>query len=442
MVRKRLTAMLLCGAMALSFAQPTFADKKSDLQNKVQENQNALDSTNETIKNEQDANNALLQDISELDSQLLDLLTNIDVIKSDISNTEDKLAQNEKDLAAAEDDRDTQYAGMSGRIKYIYENNNKLGWIGYVLEAKDLSDFLNRITYANTLYSYDRKQLKKYEESIAAIESIQTELNQTKDALTEEEYSLEEQQTSLNEALAQKQAQSDNYEAEIEELKTKAAELAGNIATQNAELKKIEQEELEAARKAAEEAAARAAAESKAASDAAASEAAAAASSAASSASSSTSNSGNTGTTASSNTSSNTNSSGNTSSSSQSTNTSGKNIGQQIADYACQWIGNPYVSGGCSLTNGADCAGFVYSVYLHFGVTLIRNPDIQGTQYGRQVSLSEIKPGDIVCYYGGHSAICIGNNTVVHASNPSVGITTTTPINYRSIRGIARLFDY
>lgn len=96
--------------------------------------------------------------------------------------------------------------------------------------------------------------------------------------------------------------------------------------------------------------------------------------------------------------------------------------GQQIADYAVQFEGNPYVYGGTSLTNGADCSGFVQSVYAHFGYSLPRVAADQAGA-GTKVSTSSLQPGDLLFYHGfGHVAIYIGGGQVIHASNAATGI--------------------
>ena len=103
--------------------------------------------------------------------------------------------------------------------------------------------------------------------------------------------------------------------------------------------------------------------------------------------------------------------------------------GQAVIDYACQFIGNPYVWGGTSLTNGADCSGFVQSVYANFGYSLPRTCTPQ-LNYGYSVSFDELQPGDLIGYaYGGeigHIAIYSGNGNIVHASDYSTGIIETS----------------
>lgn len=216
-----------------------------------------------------------------------------------------------------------------------------------------------------------------------------------------------------------------------EEEERRAAQAAAEAA------RKAQEEEARRAREAAEAAAARKAAQSK--------------GNQSGSSSSSQSSSGSKGNSSSSSQSSSGSSANSSSSASQSTgggNTSGGNKtevskpsvsnGQAVVNYASQFVGNPYVYGGSSLTNGADCSGFVMSVYAAFGISLPHSSSaLRNVGYG--VTMDQIQPGDIVCY-SGHVGIYAGNNTLLHASSPSTGIKYTSPITYREILAIRRIF--
>ncbi len=159
-----------------------------------------------------------------------------------------------------------------------------------------------------------------------------------------------------------------------------------------------------------------------------------AANSASSSGTSSQSTSSSTGTGSSSST--GTSSSSGTSSAPAVSSTSGS--GQSVVNYASQFLGNPYVYGGSSLTGGTDCSGFVMSVYAHFGVSLPHSSSALRS-VGYAVSYDSMQPGDILCY-SGHVAIYAGGNTVIHASNPADGIKYTSPANYRPVLAVRRIF--
>ena len=113
--------------------------------------------------------------------------------------------------------------------------------------------------------------------------------------------------------------------------------------------------------------------------------------------------------------------------------------GEDIVEYALQFVGNRYVYGGSSLTNGTDCSGFVMRVYEHFGYSLPRSSYYQRSA-GVKVSAEDIQPGDIVCY-SGHVAIYMGDGKIVHASNAKDGIKITNDYRYRKVLSIRRIIE-
>lgn len=117
--------------------------------------------------------------------------------------------------------------------------------------------------------------------------------------------------------------------------------------------------------------------------------------------------------------------------------------GKQVVDYACQFVGNPYVWGGTSLTKGADCSGFIQSVYKKFGYSLARtSKDLreEGTLVSTGWKESQALPGDIVCYEG-HVALYMGNGKIVHAANKKQGIIISENVEYRSVVCVRRVFE-
>lgn len=120
------------------------------------------------------------------------------------------------------------------------------------------------------------------------------------------------------------------------------------------------------------------------------------------------------------------------------TSSGGSAMGRSVADYALQFVGNPYVYGGTSLTNGADCSGFVMSVYANFGVSLPHSSSADRNVGSAVNGLENAQPGDLVCY-SGHVALYIGNGQIVHASTSRTGIIVSNA-NYRTPLSVRRIF--
>lgn len=113
-------------------------------------------------------------------------------------------------------------------------------------------------------------------------------------------------------------------------------------------------------------------------------------------------------------------------------------MGKAVAEYALQFVGNPYVYGGTSLTNGADCSGFVMSVYANFGVSLPHSSSADRTQGYAVDGLANAQPGDLICY-SGHVALYIGDNQIVHASTSKTGIIVSRA-DYKQVLAVRRIF--
>ncbi len=222
---------------------------------------------------------------------------------------------------------------------------------------------------------------------------------------------LEEEKESLEIMLAERQEVYDNYEVQLAQARQEAAVYRANIKKQNDEIKRLEteaaqkQSQIDAAKQAEEEA--RRAQER-------------ALQNQQSSSSSSSSGGSSSGS--------------NYASASSYSGTGSK--GQQIANYACQFIGNPYVPGGTSLTQGADCSGFVWRVYKDFGYSVPRT-SYSLRSAGSEVAYSNAQPGDVVCY-AGHVGIYIGNGQIVHASTQKTGIKITNA-TYKQILSVRRI---
>jgi len=116
----------------------------------------------------------------------------------------------------------------------------------------------------------------------------------------------------------------------------------------------------------------------------------------------------------------------------------GSEMGSAVAEYALQFVGNPYVYGGSSLTNGTDCSGFVMSVYANFGVSLPHSSSADRSQGSAVDGLANAQPGDLICY-SGHVALYIGNGQIVHASTKKTGIIVSNA-DYKQVLAVRRIF--
>ena len=468
-MKKRIVCLTLALLMTATQVVSVSASREDELREEQAITSQQLDATYSRMDELAYAKSQLENEISELDSNLVSVMVSIDTLKGDIDNKEVDIIRTKQDLAKAQKARDKQYENMKLRIQALYEQGGDTAWFQMMLNSDDLSELLTRAENTQQMYEQDRKNLDKYVNTINEVNNLKTQYESDKAELEEMKASYEEQSYNLQCQIDEKKAASADYENEIAYAQQQATEYANLLAEQTAEIQRLEAERIaaeEEARRQAEEEAARQAAE-----EAAAEEAAANAQEDEESDSEDVEydedgnavdntddsesegdeeydENGDDDTSSddveydeygnvidSDNTVSADDYENEQSSSSDSSSYSGS--GSSVVDYATQFVGNPYVWGGTSLTNGADCSGFVQSVYANFGISLPRTSYEQ--QYaGTEVSYADAQPGDLICY-GGHVAIYMGNGRIVHASNSVDGIKISDNAAYRTIVSVRRL---
>ena len=431
-------AILLSFLMMISVVDPVQATTISDLekekqelekqkeeaQNKQKEESDKLNSVSGRIDSIQGDADAVAEEIDEADAALVETLASVEIIEEELSDKEEEIKVTTAEYEKAKEKEEEQYEAMKLRIRLMYEKGDST-YLQLLLESQNFSEAVNKAEYITQLYDYDRRMLEEYEAAKEECENLKNRLEEEKAELEAQQHELQEEQKNLETLLSEKQKIYDNYEVQIAQARQEAAIYKANIKKQTEEIRNLEaaskkkDSEIEAAKKAEEEA-------RKAQEEALRRQAEEAAGQSGESGSSS-------GSSSSGGSSSGSGSSGYASASSYAGSGS---KGQQIASYACQFIGNPYVPGGTSLTDGADCSGFVWRVYKDFGYSVPR------TSYGcrsagTEVSYADAQPGDIVCY-AGHVGLYIGNGQLVHASTQKTGIKITNA-TYKEILTIRRI---
>lgn len=377
--------------------------KQKDAEKKKSQAEKDLKDKKNEINGLKDQQHTTADDIKNKSAKLDEILAAQKKLQKDITSKQAEIEQNQKDLAAAQEKQQEQYDAMKKRIQFMYENSAEDNIWTAIIESNGITDMLNRIEYVSDVYDSDRALMDSYQAAVEQVKEIGTKLDNDMNELTAMQDDYEKQQADVEAAIVALENQKEQYASQIAQAQQQADNYQNIITAQG----KIIQEQ-----------------------EAAAAAAAAAAARANSSSSSPSYDGGGAG-------------KGGSIASDYAAG-GGKNpgastgvSGSSVVSYAMQFVGNPYVWGGNSLTNGVDCSGFVHEVYAHFGISTPRYSQAFKS-VGQAVSFDNIQPGDVVVYPG-HVAIYAGGGVIVEAQSTKAGITANRSVQCHTILAIRRL---
>ena len=374
--------------------------KQKDAEKKKSQAEQDLKDKKNEINGLKDQQQTTADDIKNKSAKLDEILAAQKKLQTDITNKQAEIEQNQKDLAAAQEKQQEQYDAMKKRIQFMYENSAEDNIWTAIIESNGITDMLNRIEYVSDVYDSDRALMDSYQAAVEQVKEIGTKLDNDMNELTAMQDDYEKQQADVEAAIVALENQKEQYASQIAQAQQQAENYQNIITAQG----KIIQEQ-----------------------EAAAAAAAARANSSPSSSSYDGGGAGKGGSIA------GDYAAGGGKNPGASTGVSGSSV----VSYAMQFVGNPYVWGGNSLTNGVDCSGFVHEVYAHFGISTPRYSQAFKS-VGQAVSFDNIQPGDVVVYPG-HVAIYAGGGVIVEAQSTKAGITANRSVQCHTILAIRRL---
>ena len=357
-----------------------------------------------------------------LEEELVRLLALKDILESDMGELKTQIQRADRDYRQAEEKRQRQYDILKKRIQFLYEEGD-ITYLDILLKAKNIGDVVSQTEYFRQLYEYDQEIIQRYEKLKQEAAGKKELLEEKQSQLEVMEEENESQQKELEGFIAARKTESSSFALELEAAQARAAQAAGEVIRKTEEIRILrarqeedrirqEKERIRQEQESAGREPGSAGQESGGAGQA--SEAAGREPGGAGR------ESGGAG----------------TAGGRPVKSIGGTEFGRNVADYALQFVGNPYVYGGTSLTGGTDCSGYTQSVYRHFGVSIPRTSGEQAG-FGREIPYEEMEPGDLVCY-SGHVAMYIGGGRIVHASSRKEGIKVSNDPAYRTIVSIRR----
>ena len=364
-----------------------------------------------------------------LEEELVRLLALKDILESDMEELKTQIQRADRDYRQAEEKRQRQYDILKKRIQFLYEEGD-ITYLDILLKAKNIGDVVSQTEYFRQLYEYDQEIIQRYEKLKQEAAGKKELLEEKQSQLEVMEEENESQQKELEGFIAARQKESSGFALELEAAQARAAQAAGEVIRKTEEIRILRaRQEEERIRQEKErirqeqESAGREPGSAGQESGAAGREPGAAGREPGGAGQ----ESGSAGTAQ---------DSAGTAGGRSVKSIGGTEFGRNVADYALQFIGNPYVYGGTSLTGGTDCSGYTQSVYRHFGVSIPRTSGEQAG-FGREIPYEDMEPGDLVCY-SGHVAMYIGGGRIVHASSRKEGIKVSNDPAYRTIVSIRR----
>ncbi|MBR3040401.1 MAG: C40 family peptidase [Lachnospiraceae bacterium] len=384
--------------------------QEEEVKKQQEQTQKDLQEKNKEVGALEKEQSAVQSQIADLNAQISNLMSDIDILEYDIANTEAAIEVAKEELDEATALEAEQYEATKTRIKIMYEQG-ETNYVDLLVSSSSFSEFLTNAEYIEKVYQYDQKLLSDYQDTKKQVQEMKEELEIEEADLEAQKEDLVTQKAELDSKMSSLRAIAADYDNQISAAKKQAEQYAKLIKQQNAQIKSLQAEEKAL-----------------------------------------------TTPTVTTTTPVTTGAEGGTAIMTGTivsagpnakfhgaqyqidtgviTSARGSDKGKEVALYAIQFLGNPYVHAGRSLITGTDCSGFTSLVYAHFGIKISPGVAYQRTQ-GRSVTYEEAEPGDVI-FYPGHAALYLGNGKIIHASSSKTGIKISNA-NYRSYTNIQRM---